>query len=120
MCIRDSSYTDRKGRLKIKIKVDSIDGESYCRKNILPTISEFIRTPLSISQDGCTIDPETNECSIVMEETYKYNVSSFVSFSVKDGEKLSLIHIYGEIYYIVYSGKEIKKEKEGIFARLFK
>ena len=26
----------------------------------------------------------------------------------------------GEIYYIVYSGKEIKKEKEGIFARLFK
>lgn len=83
------SYTDRKGRLKIKIKVDSIDGESYCRKNILPTISEFIRTPLSISQDGCTIDPETNECSIVMEETYKYNVSSFVSFNVKDGEKYS-------------------------------
>ena len=24
-----------------------------------------------------------------MEETYKYNVSSFVSFSVKDGEKYS-------------------------------
>lgn len=83
------SYTDRKGRLKIKIKIDSIDGENYCRKNILPIISEFIRTPLSIFQDGCTVDPESNECSIVMEETYKYNVSSFVSFSVKDGEKYS-------------------------------
>lgn len=30
------------------------------------------------------------------------------------------VMINGEIYYIVYSGKEIKKEKEGIFARLFK
>ena len=83
------SYTDRKGRLKIKIKIDSYDGESYCRKYILPIISEFVRTPLSIAQDGCTVDPETNECSIVMEETCKYNVSSFVAFNVKDGEKYS-------------------------------
>lgn len=83
------SYTDRKGRLKIKIKIDSYDGENYCRKIILPIISEFIRTPLSIAQDGCTIDPETNECSIVIEESYKYNVSSYVSFNVKDGEKYS-------------------------------
>ena len=30
------------------------------------------------------------------------------------------VMINGEIYYIVYSGKEIKKEKEGICARLFK
>lgn len=30
------------------------------------------------------------------------------------------VMINGEIYYIVYSGKEIKKEKEGIFAKLFK
>ena len=30
------------------------------------------------------------------------------------------VMINGEIYYIVYSGKEIKKEKEGIFAMLFK
>lgn len=83
------SYTDRKGRLKIKIKIDSYDGENYCRKFILPVISEFIRTPLSIAEDGCKIDPETNECSIVIEESFKYNVSSYVAFNVKDGEKYS-------------------------------
>lgn len=83
------SFTDRKGRLKIKIKIDSFDGENYCRKEIIPVISEFIRTPLNIAEDGCKIDPKTNECSIVIEEAYKYKVSSFVSFNVKDGEKYS-------------------------------
>ena len=28
--------------------------------------------------------------------------------------------IIGEVYYIVYSGKELKKEKESIIGRLFK
>lgn len=83
------SYTDRKGRLKIKIKIDSYDGENYCRKSIIPVISELVRTPLSIAEDGCKINPETNECSVTIEEAYKYNVSSYVSFNVKDGEKYS-------------------------------
>ena len=83
------SYTDRKGRLKIKIKIDSQDGENYCRKLIIPVISELVRTPLSIAEDGCKINPETGECSITIEESYKYNVSSYVSFNVKDGEKYS-------------------------------
>lgn len=83
------SYTDRKGHLKIKIKIDSYDGENYCRKSIIPVISELVRTPLSIAEDGCKINPETDECSITIEEAYKYNVSSHVSFNVKDGEKYS-------------------------------
>ena len=83
------SYTDRKGRLKIKIKVDSHDGENYCRKSIIPVISELVRTPLSIAEDGCKINPETGQCSITIEESYKYNVVSHVSFNVKDGEKYS-------------------------------
>ena len=83
------SYTDRKGRLKIKIKIDSYDGENYCRKLIIPVISELVRTPLSIAEDGCQIDPETKECSVTIEESYKYNVTSYVSFNDKDGEKYS-------------------------------
>lgn len=83
------SFTDRKGRLKIKVKLDSIDGEVYCRKHIIPSISEFVRTPLSIPEDGCVINPETNECSITIEETHKYNVVSYAAFNVKDGEKYS-------------------------------
>lgn len=83
------SYTDRKGHLKIKIKIDSYDGESYCRNSIIPIISELVRTSLNIAEDGCKINPETNECSVTIEEAYKYNVSSYVSFNVKDGEKYS-------------------------------
>lgn len=83
------SYTDRKGHLKIKVKIDSCDGENYCKKFIIPVVSEFVRTPLSIAGDGCKIDPKTNECSIIIEETLKYNVSSYAAFNVKDGEKYS-------------------------------
>lgn len=83
------SYTDRKGRLKIKIKVSSSDGENYCRKSIIPIISELVRTPLSIADEGCKINPQTGECSITIEESYKYNVASHVAFNVKDGEKYS-------------------------------
>lgn len=83
------SYTDRKGRLKIKIKVSSADGENYCRKSIIPVISELVRTPLSIADEGCKINPQTGECSITIEESYKYNVTSHVAFNVKDGEKYS-------------------------------
>lgn len=83
------SYTDRKGHLKIKIKIDSYDGESYCRNSIIPIISELVRTSLNIAEDGCKINPETNECSVTIEEAYKYNVASYVSFNVKDGEKYS-------------------------------
>ena len=61
------SYTDRKGRLKIKIKIDGYDGENYCRKSIIPVISELVRTPLSIAEDWCKINPETGECSITIE-----------------------------------------------------
>ena len=83
------SYTDRKGRLKIKVKIDSFDGENYCRKEILPVVSDLVRTPVSIAEDGCKINPETNECSITIEESYKYNVASYVAFNVKDGERYS-------------------------------
>lgn len=48
-----------------------------------------MRTPLSIADEGCKINPQTGECSITIEESYKYNVASHVAFNVKDGEKYS-------------------------------
>lgn len=83
------SYTDRDGRLKIKVRLDNCDGSSYCIKNILPVISDVMRVPLCLSDDGCKINPTTNECLIQIEETPKYHVSSYVSFTPKDGEKYS-------------------------------
>lgn len=83
------SYTDRNGKLKIKVRLDNCDGSSYCIKNIIPVISRVMSVPLCLSDDGCKINPTTNECLIVIEETPKYHVSSYVAFSPKDGEKYS-------------------------------
>lgn len=83
------SFVDSNGRLKIKIKVDGYDGENYCRKEIIPVVSNFIKAPLYIGEKGCEIDPSTNECSILIEETPKYHISSYVAFEIKDGEKYS-------------------------------
>ena len=83
------SFTDRKGRLKIKIKLDNSRGENYCIKNIIPIISNLVKTPLSLIEDEIRIDPETNECTLIIEETPKYNAIASAASSAKDGEKYS-------------------------------
>ncbi len=83
------SYTDKKGRLKIKINVDNSNGEVYCTKKIIPVISALVKTPLNIIEEESRISPETNECIIIIEETARYNVISKVASNSKDGEKYS-------------------------------
>lgn len=83
------SYTDKKGRLKIKMLMENCYGENICGKAILPILKEVLRVPFSISDEGCRINPETNECSVVIEESPKYNMLSYVASIPKDGEKFS-------------------------------
>ena len=83
------SYTDKKGRLKIKIVMENCYGENICGKAILPVLKEVLRVPFSISDEGCKINPETNECSVVIEESPKYHMLSYVASTPKDGEKYS-------------------------------
>ena len=83
------SYTDKKGRLKIKMLMENCYGENICVKAILPILKEVLRVPFSISDEGCRINPETNECSVVIEESPKYNMLSYVASIPKDGEKFS-------------------------------
>lgn len=83
------SYTDKKGRLKIKMLMENCYGENICEKAILPILKEVLRVPFSISDEGCRINPETNECSVVIEESPKYNMLSYVASIPKDGEKFS-------------------------------
>ena len=40
-----------------------------------------------IGDDGCNIDPVNKECSVVLEETPKYNIVSYGAISPKRGEK---------------------------------
>lgn len=83
------SYTDKKGRLKIKMLMENCYGENICGKAILPILKEVLRVPFSISDEGCRINPETNECSVVIEESPKYHMLSYVASIPKDGEKFS-------------------------------
>ncbi len=83
------SYTDKRGRLKIKVNIDNSNGEVYCIKKILPIISNLVKTPLNIIDEEVRINPDNNECSIVIEETPKYNVISKVASTPKDGQKYS-------------------------------
>ncbi|MBU5454728.1 stage II sporulation protein E [Caproiciproducens sp. MSJ-32] len=79
-------YLDRKGRMKIKVTLTNCEGCNYCVKNILPVINDLVKVPISISKSGCRIDPDTDECSIIIEETPKYHVASFAAVKSKDGE----------------------------------
>ena len=83
------SYTDKKGRLKIKMLMENCYGENICGKVILPILKEVLRVPFSISDEGCRINPKTNECSVVIEESSKYHMLSYVASIPKDGEKFS-------------------------------
>lgn len=80
------SYLDRKGRMKIKISLKDCEGANYCSKNILPIVKGLVRVPVSISKDGCRINPDSNECSIIIEETPKYHMTSYAASRAKDGE----------------------------------
>lgn len=79
-------YLDRKGRMKIKITLSNCEGGNYCSKNILSVINDLVRVPVSISSEGCRINPDTDECSIIIEETPKYHMSSYAAIRAKEGE----------------------------------
>ncbi|GFZ34186.1 stage II sporulation protein E [Clostridium zeae] len=80
-------YNDKNGRLKIKVTMDSCGGGQVCIKDVLPVINKSIGKTMSIGGDGCSIDPNTNKCSVYIEETPKYHVSSYAAIACKDGEK---------------------------------
>lgn len=79
-------YLDKKGRMKINLTLNDCEGDNYCAKSILPIINSLVRVPVSISNEGCRINPDTNECSIVIEETPKYHMASYASVKSKEGE----------------------------------
>lgn len=80
-------YEDRSGRVNIKLTLENCHGAQYCVKEFLPIINKTIGKLMSIGGEGCTINPKNNECTVLIEETPKYHVASYVSLSSKEGEK---------------------------------
>ena len=82
-----------------------------CKGNItLENRKKMILTGVSFDDEKILLNTKLGALTI-KGQNLKMN-----KLDVQNGD----VMINGEIYYIVYSGKEIKKEKEGIFARLFK
>ena len=81
------SYRDINGRVKVKLTLKNCEGARKCYKEIIPIINSITNTPMYIGDDGCNIDPVNKECSVVLEETPKYNIVSYGAISPKKGEK---------------------------------
>ncbi|EKQ55969.1 MAG: stage II sporulation protein E [Clostridium sp. Maddingley MBC34-26] len=79
-------YIDKSGRIKIRISMKNCEGGSYFEKKILPLLSSAMRLKLYIGDDGCNINPKTNECNVVIEEKPKYYVISYGAIEPKAGE----------------------------------
>ena len=82
-------YRDVDGRSKIKITMNNCCGSKYCYKKILPIINNVMRKPMTISGEGCCINPKDNECNIIFEEMPKFFVRSYGAVKSKDGEEYS-------------------------------
>lgn len=80
-------FTDKGGRINIKIKMaNCLDGD-YCSKNILPTVNDIMRIPMMINEDGCRISPDNKECTILIQEMPKYKIASYAGMRAKEGEQ---------------------------------
>lgn len=80
------SYLDRNGRMKIKVSTTNPEEERYCTKMILPIINTLVKVPVSISKEGTRINPDTGECTVIIEETPKYHMTSYAAIKAKEGE----------------------------------
>lgn len=79
-------YIDKNGRMKIRISMNNCEGANYCEKKIIALLSNAMRVRLYIGDEGCNIDPDTNECTIIIEEKPKYYMLSYGAIEPKDGE----------------------------------
>lgn len=82
-------YRDSNSRTKVKITMNKCIGERYCAKNILPILNSIMNRKMCIAQEGCTINPENNECVVLIEESPRYNIETYGASAAKEGEKYS-------------------------------
>lgn len=82
-------YDDRNARLNIKLSIEACGGRQKCIKEILPMINEATGKVMCIGDEGCSINPDNNNCTVTFEEAPKYHVATYVARQCKDGEVLN-------------------------------
>lgn len=80
-------FIDKNNRTNIKLTLKACGGSQFCIKKILPILNEESNKCMCVSDDGCSIDPNTNLCTVTFEEAHKYHIASYVSRKCKEGEK---------------------------------
>lgn len=79
-------YTDRNGRVKIKLTTKECDTCEYYQNKIIPMLNEIMNMSLKIADDGYTINKDSNTCNLLIEEMPKYDVISYGAVAPKNGE----------------------------------
>lgn len=80
---------NRKDRLIVKVKMEACGAGQICVKEMLPLINAALHRNMSISDEGCNINPDNNQCTITYEETPKFHIGSHARRVCKDGESYS-------------------------------
>lgn len=80
------AYTDREGRLNIKVDMANCGGCDFCVKKMVPLVDKALGRKMSICGE-CVISAMTGKCEVHMQEAAKLHVDSSVALSPKHGEK---------------------------------
>lgn len=82
-------FNDRNNRLTIQLAMQACGGKQVCIKRILPLLNEVTGKCMCVGDDGCNLDINTGNCSIIFEETPKYHVATYMSKVCKENEEYS-------------------------------
>lgn len=83
-CLRDKN-----DRIKINLELRSCSDQHKCVKEILPIINAALKTPMCIASEECKINVNTNTCTVCLQETAMYHMSTYVAKKNKEGESCS-------------------------------
>ncbi len=77
---------DKNDRTVVRITMKACGGAQTCGKEMIASINEATSKLMCISDEGCRINANTDNCLVVFEEMPKFYVSTFVSRQCKEGE----------------------------------
>ncbi|WP_297436273.1 stage II sporulation protein E [uncultured Clostridium sp.] len=80
------AYTDKDGRLNIKIDMPNCSGCDFCVKKLVPIVDKALGRRMYIASN-CIISAETGLCEVHIQDAPKLYVESSVALSPKHGEK---------------------------------
>jgi stage II sporulation protein E len=84
------TFYNKRGKLIVKLTMESCGGTHVCIKEVLPLLNEVTEKCMCVAEDEeCHIDDHTGYCTITFEETPQFYVATYVSKACKDGEQES-------------------------------